>query len=915
MLYKGQLLIFCFGLLCYVGPAFSDTKGKAVSPIPTKSIPLGGPPPSVPKGKTAPPIQKKSLSSKEPSSAPKGKTTFPIRTKSFSSKESSSPLKGKITKVTFDKALPEDISNENFPDRIDSFDFPNANLLDLVKAISKLTGINFIVDPNLKSKKISIISPSSITVAEAYKAFLSALAANNYTVVKSGAFWKIKKSEDAHSDNIEVYSGDYFPNTDQLITRIIKLKHINAKNFSTSIKWLLSKENKDRISAYEGSNSIILSDYGSVIERIMKIVYEMDVPGSEETVEIIPIQHASAEELSGLLIELLSINRPSSRSAYNRPRGKSRMALSPNVKKSSSGNVKISTIVSDSRTNSLVVSANESGLERVYTLVKKLDTPVDAGRTGGVYVYNVLYGTAEEIYNTLMGIKPSSKQSNKQNRQDVFSQPKSSRPRSFSSFGRRTNNSPLFDESVGILSDTNTNSLIISAKSKYDYERVLSVLKKIDVPRDQVFIQAIIIEMLVSKGNSREFNLAGAVGNLFENSFLAEIGFKNILGSSIAGFLSQSFGLDNLKPAGIGPGLILSAPLSSFLSDSQGTAFPPIDSVVSSERAATIQSRRDDMYLKENRLLRYSQIPLLKMLKTATNINILSTPQLTTLDNVKAFIEVGENAPVGLTSTATAGALAQNSVDREDITLRLDILPRINPESGTVQMDITQKFDDFSDRNPTASELAARSVNIVKRQIKTKMVLNDGETAVLGGLLTDKEIQKDNKVPLLGDLPVIGWLFKGSSVQKEKRNLMVFITPTIIKGEIHKEKTKEILGKKLEERIQFIKQNAKGTDPHGITLKKLISEPESFLNSNKKSEMEQNSSFEKTPEQQDQTLPIDEFDFQEIVPDESEELRPEDYSPALPEEDPSPGTDNEFLEESEVEDSDYNPIPSSPENF
>ena len=196
--------------------------------------------------------------------------------------------------------------------------------------------------------------------------------------------------------------------------------------------------------------------------------------------------------------------------------------------------------------------------------------------------------------------------------------------------------------------------------------------------------------------------------------------------------------------------------------------------------------------------------------------------QLTTLDNVSAFIEVGENAPIGLTRTATAGINSQNSVERADITLRLDITPRINPESRTVQMDIKQKFDDFSNRSSTASELASRGVHIVKRNIETKMVLHDGETAVLGGLLRDKETITENKVPLLGDIPVLGWLFKGKDVTKEKTNLLVFITPTIIKGEGQRAKTKQILGKKLEERIHFIKKYMKGQDPHGEALDQLI---------------------------------------------------------------------------------------------
>ena len=779
---------------------------------------------------------------------------FIIFALSFSLYAESAP-KGKKTGVTFDKALPEDISNENFPDRIDSFDFPNANLLDLVKAIGKLTGINFIVDPSLSSKQISIIAPSPITVAEAYKAFLSALSANGFTVVKSGAFWKIQSTEKAHKDNIEVYSGDYFPNTDQLITRIIKLKHINAKDFETSIRWLLSQDNK--ISSLESSNSIILSDYGSVIERIMKIVYELDVPGSGESIQLIQVEHASAEELANTLSDLLSIGSRSQRRSYvSKNRRSPRVTLSPTARTQGTaltGKIQISKILPDLRTNSLVVSANKKGFERVQELVKKLDAPVDPSRTGGVYVYNVLYGTAEEVYNTLMGIKPS-KQSENRNR--IRNNPFPLGGRRAGSPYSSSSQSPLFGD-VNIMADTNTNSLIISAKNKYEYERVLSVLKKIDVPRDQVFIQAIIVEMILDAGDEKEFNLAGAVGSLLQKGIKhmttegIEIGSKkitffdqlngvgDILSSTVGGFLGQSIGLESLQKASVGPGLILGLPFMKFLqnlnvntnqvndkaiAEQAKDLFPDTEENYASNRTSFINSqknRTNSDFL--NQSLSTSFIPLLKLLKTSSNINVLSTPQLTTLDNVEAFIEVGENAPVGLTSTATAGALAQNSVDRQDITLKLHIVPRINPESGTVQMDIKQKFDDFSEEPSAASELASRAIRIIKRNIETKMILHDGETAVLGGLLTDKEVKNENKVPLLGDLPVLGWLFKGGTMRKRKHNLLVFITPTIIKGHDQKRQAKELLEKKLEERIQFIEEHMKGKDPHGKTLDKIIS--------------------------------------------------------------------------------------------
>ena len=738
--------------------------------------------------------------------------------------------KGSQTGVTFDKALPEDISNENFPDRVESFDFPKANLLDLVKAISKLTGMNFILDPSLNNKQISIIAASPITVAEAYKAFLSALAVNGYSIVKSGAFWKIQTTEKAYKDNTEVYSGDYFPSTDQLITRIIKLKYINAKEFQTSIKWLLSTDKKS--STHEASNSIIISDYGSVIERIMKIVYEVDVPGLQEEVYTIPVEHASSVDLAVILRELLSLGR-TSRSRSSASRRTKSVVLSPQFKSKAAGvRLKISHIIPDTRTNSLIVRADKRGIKRVRDLVKKLDAKANLSRTGGVWVYNVLYGTAEEVYNTLMGIKPVKRgDSNNRNRSGnrFFGSSVSSRR----SPQQKSSESPLFKD-VNIMADHNTNSLIISARSKYEYARVLNVLKKIDVPRDQVFIQAIILEMIVGRGNITDFNLAGALGSfksVIEDSLGIQIEssiFKTIGESAVAGFLSNSIGLASLQKAQFGPGLILGLPFIKLLESLNVDAFGNNKSVILPEG---LKSDQITDYLQSsakaavNNPLRQSLstsfLPIIRLLRKSDNINVLSTPQITTLDNVPAFIEVGENAPVGLSNTSSVAGISQN-IDREDITLKLEITPLINPESGTVQMVIKQKFDDFSERGSLAADLNRQAVSVLKRNIETQMVLHDGETAVLGGLLSDKKITNHNKVPLLGDLPFVGWLFKGSDVKTEKRNLLVFITPTIISGVKQREKSKEILDKKLEERIEFIEEYMKGNDPHEDLLGDLI---------------------------------------------------------------------------------------------
>src|SRR6185437_336583 len=175
----------------------------------------------------------------------------------------------KKTGKKMSKAQIEDITNENFPDMIESFDYPNADIADVVKAISELTGKNFIIDPAVHGK-ITIIAPSRITVAEAYKAFLSALAINSLAVVPGDGFYKIKQARAAQRDNIDTFSGAYYPTSDQMITRIIKLKYISADEVNKQLRILTSKDGE--LVPYTPTNSLIVSDYGANIDRVMKIL-------------------------------------------------------------------------------------------------------------------------------------------------------------------------------------------------------------------------------------------------------------------------------------------------------------------------------------------------------------------------------------------------------------------------------------------------------------------------------------------------------------------------------------------------------------------------------------------------------------------------------------------------------------------
>ena len=208
---------------------------------------------------------------------------------------------------------------------------------------------------------------------------------------------------------------------------------------------------------------------------------------------------------------------------------------------------------------------------------------------------------------------------------------------------------------------------------------------------------------------------------------------------------------------------------------------------------------------------------LISFLKSHRGGNILSTPQITAIDNEEAEIEVGENVPISLNSTSTTTATSAN-VERQDLTLKLKITPYISPDTDSVRMKIDQKIKALSNRTVSATNLQSNAVSFNTRSIVTNVVVNSADTAVLGGLMQDQEEETTTKVPVLGDIPIIGWLFKSKSVQKRKQNLLVFITPQILRNS---QDNADLVNDKLNERVDFIQQNLKGRDPHGFEVDKM----------------------------------------------------------------------------------------------
>ena len=668
-------------------------------------------------------------------------------------------------KMTFAEAQPEDITDENFPDIIESFDYPNANIMDVATAIGKLTKKNFIMEPGVNGK-ITIVAPTPVTVAQAWKMFLTALAMNNYTIVPTGdGYLKIRKETNAKNDSIETYSGSYFPTSDQLITRIVQLKFIQAESLKKSLEKFVSKK-AGNVEAYENTNSIIISGYGSSVERISRIIEELDRPGFEERLEVIPIRHAKSKDIAELIEKIIKDGEGDKKS--------SRFSRSRFNKNNNGKTENLKLVAPDERTNSIIVVGNKQGIDRIQKLIRRLDYPLDPADAGGVYVYYVKHGEAVKIAETLSGVaegseKAAEKSTNKKS-DKTYSAPKVQRP--------------IFGGSVVIKADENTNSLVVTA-SKQDYKVVKNLLAKIDIPKDQVFVEAVIMEMEATNSNVWNMNYMkffkgdNADGSTTNGEGVARVGFS---GGSIS---------DLINPTG-GKGAILN------LGD-------PSETISINAGGQTIEIP--------------SLIALISFLKEKTNANILSTPQILAMDNEESEIEVGDEVPVGQTQSALNSGVSSFTPQFKDATISLKIKPFISPDSDIVRLNVEQKIQKVSTKPIRAANLADNAQALTKKILKTNIVLESGQTAVLGGLMEDEDAITESKVPLLGDIPVLGWLFKNRTVQKIKKNLVVFLTPTIIRSSAGH---KKILRQKMTDRIDWIKKNAGGRDPYGERFNSLI---------------------------------------------------------------------------------------------
>lgn len=668
---------------------------------------------------------------------------------------SSTPVvrSGKDQTVDIDGASAGVVSTKNTqPLRVDAegsagsnevvtdFNFPDADIMDIAKALGKLTGQNFILDKDVKGR-ITIISNSPVTVKDAWRAFLTALDMNGFALIPSGKFTRIARQRDARDKQLRTYVGKYAPDSDALITRLFSLKFLSAEEVARNFRSFMPANS--RIIPYEQTNTVIVTDTGSNIAKLSKLLDILDVESYDAGIEVIPVKFASAMELSKLIDQLIPGSAPVA-AGPRFPGAATRSAFSS--RKTKEGGI-INTIIADERTNNLIVHANTKGADQVRELVMKLDKKLPATLGGGkVHVIYLQFADAEQIATTLNNLASNAGQT--------------ARPTGAAGAGTGVNpvQATLFEGNIKVAADKSTNSLVLTATGN-DYTTLQRVINRLDIPRDQVYAEVYIMEIALNKN----FDFSASILN--PSSGLGSVTSPD-LASFIANPISATGAIIGFKSGG------------SKTVSANGQSF----------QIGSIQG-------------------LVKFLQTNTNATILATPQILTLDNTEATFESGEKVPVPSAVTSATG-VTTGGTTKEDVLISIKLKPAISKLSNFVKLDVEAKLQDFSQRKLPAA-VADQAQAILTRTAKTSVVVADGDTIVLGGLVRDVNQETTAKVPFLGDIPVLGWLFKSRTTSAQKSNMLIFITPKIIR---QYEAIRTVLDRKLKERDDFLEKAVGGVD-------------------------------------------------------------------------------------------------------
>ncbi len=586
--------------------------------------------------------------------------------------------------------------------------YKDADLSQIIQAVSEVTGKNFIIDPRVNAK-VTMLSATPMSPAAFYEAFLAVLQVYGYVAVPAGKVIKIIPNTDARQLPSIDLPENVSSTSDEMVTQIITMKNVSAAQLVPLLRPLIPQQG--HLAAYPSGNMLIISDRASNVSRIMKIVERMDESG-EEPVEVIPLKNASATEL------VRTVNQLS--------QGQAAEGAGAAVK-----------VIADERTNSVLISGEKSLRLKIKALVVTLDTPTQTG--GDTQVRYLRYADAEKIADKLKGQASASAK--------ALGGPQAGATPSPTGGGGAN-----VDASVTIWADVATNALIITAPPKI-MKSLMAVIDKLDIRRAQVQVEALIVEVDVNKSSNLGVQL------LLDGGTNLGYGVTNLPGSgtSIVDLATAALGLTGSTTA-----TTAAATTSGISSSTLGTGASFVLGTYNSNTgkgfAALIQALRSD-----------------------GSSNIISTPSLITMNNEEAEVKVTQEIPL-ITGSYTNSTQSVNgtsspfeTIQREEVGTILKVTPHIN-EGNSVQLKIEQE-----DSSPGAKLADSADISTNKRSIKTTVLIEDGGVIVLGGLMSDTVSESEDRVPVLGAIPLLGNLFKSRSGSRQKKNLLVFIRPKILR--------------------------------------------------------------------------------------------------------------------------------------
>lgn len=562
--------------------------------------------------------------------------------------------------------------------------FRNTPIHQLIETVSEVTGKNFIVDPRVKGD-ITLISGRAMEADELYETFLAVLQVHGYAAIPNGSTTKIVPEVNARQLASEQPLSF---NNDEVITRVIQVNNIPAPQLVPILRPLVPQYG--HLAAYPASNMLVISDRAANVQRIVGIVRRID-QSSDEEIEFLQLQNANADEVVRVLNQ-----------------------LTQSVQKDASQNL---SLIADPRTNSILLGGDKALRLKVRAMVAHLDTPLE--QSGATQVVYLRYAKASNIAPILQGYSTAEQQATTAAAGGAGAAPASSQV------------------AVSILADEDTNSLVITAPPK-TMQNIREVIKKLDIRRAQVLVEAIIAEVSTNTRQKLGVELAGRPGDaILLNNF-------GTIGAAVGALLSG----DSTAQAGAASGILGQAGLTI------GGGSTGSDGNV-------------------------NFIGILNAIRNDNDSNVLSTPTLIALDNQEAEISIGSEIPFITQITQGSATVNTNplvSVERKDVGITLRVTPHVI-DDGTVQLEI------FQEASSVAQEAIDQAVDVVtnKRTITTDVIADNGQIVALGGLTEQSLTDGESKVPILGDAPLIGTLFRNTESRSVERTLMVFIRPVILR--------------------------------------------------------------------------------------------------------------------------------------